>query len=188
MTQKEALAYLGEDWEDTFEEEIFALKQQILTLIPIQKLYQAKIDKCEKLEEAFVFLGGRLASENSFAVKDFTFSDVILEAFQNYQQYKNQLKLNITQVNTSNLLKIVCDSLIKLEVEYANLWSLSNSVDKVVLSNQPDPMDLLQAIKRFNELKGYTFSDLKEMINVAPKVLVEEQKRLTLYATKYGKL
>ena len=188
MTYEEALTYLGEDWEDTFEEEIFALKQQILTLIPIQKLYQSKIEKCKKLEEAFVFLGGRLATENSFAVNDFTFSDVILESFQNYQQYKNQLKLNITQINTSNLLKIVCDSLIKLEVKYSNLWSLSDSVDKVVLSTQPDPMEVLQAIKRFNELKGYTFSDLKEMINVAPKVLVEEQKRLTLYATKYGEL
>jgi len=49
-------------------------------------------------------------------------------------------------------------------------------------------MELLQAIKQFNKLKGYTFSDLKEMLIVAPKVLVEEQKRLTLYATKYGKL
>ncbi len=188
MTQKEALTYLGEDWEDAFEEEIFALKQQILTIIPIQNLYQAKIDKCKKLEEAFVFLGGRLAIENNFIDDRYTFSEIILDAFQNYQQYKNKLKLNLTQIYTSNSIKFICESLLKLEIEYANLWNLNSEIVQVTLSNQPDPMELLQAIKQFNKLKGYTFSDLKEMLIVAPKVLVEEQKRLTLYTTKYGKL
>lgn len=187
MTQEEALAYLGEEWEDVFEEEIFALKQQLLTLLPVQKLYQSKIDKWKKLEEAFVSLGGKLEQDVLIEATDFSFSEQLLEAFESYQKYKNQLKLKLSQINTSISLENICDNLIELEIQYAFKWNLNVEVDKVVLSSQPDPMEILQGIKRFNSEEGYTFTDLKEKINVVPKVLIEEQKRLTLYYSKYGK-
>jgi hypothetical protein len=187
MTKEEALAYLGEDWEDVFEEEVFALKQQLLTLLPVHKLYQSKIDKWKKLEEAFVSLGGKLEEDVHFETPNFSFSEQLLEAFESYQKHKNNLKLKLTQITTSSSLINICNSLIELELKYALKWNLNVEVDQVVLSSQPDPMEILQAIKLFNNEEGYTFTDLKEKINVAPKVLIEEQKRLTLYYSKYGK-
>ena len=60
MTRDEAFAYLGEEWEDTFEEQIFLLKQQLISVLPVNKLYQSKLKKWEKLEEAFRVLGGTI--------------------------------------------------------------------------------------------------------------------------------
>jgi hypothetical protein len=48
-------------------------------------------------------------------------------------------------------------------------------------------MEIWSGIKSFESLGGKTFDDLKEMSNLVPETLKREQKRLTLYYTKYGK-
>lgn len=188
MTNEEAIAYLGEDWEDAFEEQIFALKQQLLTLLPVSKLYQSKLSKWKKLEEAFCVLGGKLEDERFIDIEIPSFSNLIQEAFKQYQATKNQLKLLLMQYSSSVVVEQLLKKFTTLEIEYALNWINGVLDDTIVLSSLPDPMELLTAIKSFEEQGGTTFDDLTEKLNVAPEVLIREQKRLTLYYSKYGKL
>ena len=188
MTKEEAYAYLGEEWEEVFEEQIFTLKQQLLTLVPIYKLYKAKLSKWKKLEEAFIHLGGQFQQVDLSQLKLETpiFSDNISDAFKTYQEYRNRLKISLLNSVDSEIVIVVLDSFIKLEVSYAALWQSEDFDDNIIISNVPDPMEILKAIKCFENLGGKTFKDLIEMANVAPETLKREQKRLTLYHTKYG--
>jgi len=187
MTRDEAFAYLGEEWEDTFEEQIFLLKQQLISVLPVNKLYQSKLKKWEKLEEAFRILGGTIEEQYFAEITIPVFLNNILNSFTLYQESRNDFKLKF--LNTINLrdAKILLQAFNKLECVYAALW-LDEVVDEnVVVSNVPDPMEILSAIKSFENLGGKTFDDLKEMIKAVPETLKREQKRLTLYYTKYGK-
>jgi hypothetical protein len=188
MTKEEAYAYLGEEWEEGFEEQIFTLKQQLLTLVPIHKLYEAKLSKWKKLEEAFIHLGGQFQQVDLSQLKLETpiFSDNISDAFKTYQEYRNRLKISLLNSVDSETVIVVLDSFIKLEVSYAALWHSEDFDDNIIISNVPDPMEILKAIKCFENLGGKTFKDLIEMANVAPETLKREQKRLTLYHNKYG--
>jgi hypothetical protein len=188
MTKEEAYAYLGEEWEEGFEEQIFTLKQQLLTLVPIHKLYEAKLSKWKKLEEAFIHLGGQFQQVDLSQLKLETpiFSDNISDAFKTYQEYRNRLKISLLNSVDSETVIVVLDSFIKLEVSYAALWQSEDFDDNIIISNVPDPMEILKAIKCFENLGGKTFKDLIEMANVAPETLKREQKRLTLYHNKYG--
>ena len=189
MTKVEALSYLGEDWEDSFEEQIFTLKQQLLTLVPVNKLYQAKLSKWKKLEEAFINLGGQFkqADLSQLIFETPIFSDNISDAFKTYQEFRNRLKISLLNNVYSVAVIVVLDSFIKLEVSYAALWQSEDLDDNIIISNVPDPMEILKAIKCFENLGGNSFEDLKEMAYAAPEILKREQKRLTLYHTKYGK-
>jgi hypothetical protein len=187
MTRDEALAYLGEEWQDSFEEEIFLLKQQLISLVPINKLYQSKLKKWEKLEEAFRVLGGTIEYQHFSLITIPVFFNDILNSFTLYQENRNDFKLKL--LNTTNLsdAKIILDAFIELESLYASLW-LDEEVDEnIIVSNIPDPMEILNAIKSLENLRCKTFDDLKEMIKAVPEILIREQKRLTLYYTKYGK-
>ena len=188
MTKEYAYAYLGEEWEEGFEEQIFTLKQQLLTLVPIHKLYEAKLSKWKKLEEAFIHLGGQFQQVDLSQLKLETpiFSDNISDAFKTYQEYRNRLKISLLNSVDSETVIVVLDSFIKLEVSYAALWHSEDFDDNIIISNVPDPMEILKAIKCFENLGGKTFKDLIEMANVAPETLKREQKRLTLYHNKYG--
>ena len=188
MTKLEALSYLGEEWEDSFEEQIFTLKQQLLTLVPIHKLYQSKLSKWKKLEEAFISLGGQFKQVDlsKLIFETPIFSDNISDAFKTYQEFRNRLKISLLNSVDSEAVIVVLDSFIKLEVSYAALWQSEELDDNIIISNVPDPMEILKAIKCFENLGGKTFKDLIEMANVAPETLKREQKRLTLYHNKYG--
>ena len=188
MTKEEAYAYLGEEWEEGFEEQIFTLKQQLLTLVPIYKLYKAKLSKWKKLEEAFIHLGGQFQRVDLSQLKLETpiFSDNISVAFKTYQEYRNRLKINLMNCILSDEVGVILDSFIKLEITYATLWQKSDLEEDLIISKVPDPMGILMSIKHFENLGGKTFKDLIEMANVAPETLKREQKRLTLYHNKYG--
>ena len=187
MMKEEAFAYLGEEWEDAFEDEIFALKQQLLSILPVHKLYRSKLKKWGNLEDAYRSLGGRLEENEVFDIKIPVFFNEILSSFSLYQEVRNQLKLNLLNTfDLSNAEKLL-QSFVKLEVTYASLW-LSEYIDEnVIVSKIPDPMEVWNGIKIFESIGGTTFDDLKEMSNEVPETLKREQKRLTLYYTKYGK-
>ena len=187
MTRDEAFAYLGGEWEDTFEEQIFLLKQQLISVLPVNKLYQSKLKKWEKLEEAFRVLGGTIEDQHFSEITIPVFFNDILISFTLYQESRNDFKLKL--LNTINLsdAKIILEAFIKLECVYAALWFYEGLDDDIVVSNVPDPMEILIAIKSLENLGGKTFDDLKEMIKAVPEILIKEQKRLTLYYTKYGK-
>ena len=187
MTSEEAFAYLGEEWEDTFEVEIFALKQQLVSILPVHKLYESKLKKWENLEEAYLSLGGSLEEKEVFDVNIPDFFNEIVTSFSLYQKVRNQIKLNLLNTFNSIDAERLLQTLVKLEMAYASLWSLEDSDENVIVSKMPDPMEIWSGIKSFESLGGKTFDDLKEMSNLVPETLKREQKRLTLYYIKYGK-
>lgn len=187
MTQKEAIGYLGEDWEDNFEEEIFVIKQQLLKALPVYKLYQSKLKKWEKLEEAYLVLGGEFNENPLLEMEIPIFSEDVRAAFSLYNETRNNLKLKLLSVFTLKNADCILHGLISLEIIFASLWLLHDIDETVVLSKIPDPMEIWSGIKSFESIGGKTFDDLKEMSNVVPETLKREQKRLTLYYTKYGK-
>jgi hypothetical protein len=187
MTQKEAIAYLGEDWEENFEEEVFAIKQQLLNVLPVNKLYHSKLKKWEKLEDAYLVLGGELNEIPPIYLEMPIFPVDVRAAFSLYNEKRNKLKLKLLSVFSFKNAERILFALISLETTFASLWLLDDIDETVVLSKIPDPMEIWSGIKSFESLGGKTFDDLKEMSNVVPETLKREQKRLTLYYTKYGK-
>jgi hypothetical protein len=73
-----------------------------------------------------------------------------------------------------------------MEGKYHKLWS--NEVSKsnetqVALSKEPDPMEVLKAIKEVGG-EELAFSDLHSRYALLPEVLQNEVKRLTLLSEK----
>jgi hypothetical protein len=187
MTREEAISYLGEDWEETFEDEIFKLKKQILSLLPVDKLYHTKLSKWAKLEQAYLLLGGEIREVNCNVQINITFSDQISRSYSLYQENHNILKLKLLNTLSLSNAVIILRELILLEKGFAFLWVSIQVDESVILSKIPDPMEILNGIKEFEFAGGKTFDDLKVMSKEVPEILKREQKRLTLYYTKYGK-
>ena len=190
MTVKEAEIFLklGNDFDeddiiDAQENLLFELKQFFLTRVPLQKLFQSRLDKLSKLEETYSVF--QIEKEN-FAKNslDLTFdSDDILSVYNSYQLENKRIKNFISQSNNPNEVCFYVQELILLEKKYAQKWFDEKFIDEgVVVSKELDPMELLASIKNFS---GKSFAALKKNQNSPSETLLNEMKRLSLLAHKY---
>lgn len=204
MTREEALKFFGgtgdpDELQDAYEEQLFEYKQFFLSKAPVSKLFEGRMGKLRKLGDAYGLLADLDDNERivtnpgtdarpskvNFPLpsKEGTF---IIEAYKSFQEQKNELKRLISNATSAQELIHLAQSLIHLEKQNAAQWSTAlESEDGIIVSREPDPMYLLEAIKTYNKQDGETFAQLKNLENNPPEILIQEMKRLSLLFKKF---
>ena len=173
--------------EEIYEQEIFELKQFFLSRAPIAKLFKGRIAKLNKLQEVFDEINSNQIKAD-FEISFPENSIYLLDSFTNFQAVKNKIRLLISnELNGYNLLLLV-QKLIDLEKEHAKEWSFTDEIEldeTVVVSKEPNPIDILNAINEYQQKGNETLKELKRNENNPPNVLIQEMKRLSLLFKKY---
>ena len=188
MSPKEASAILGpyDDLQDAFELQLFEFKKQLIALAPIEKLIAPKLKKIKQLQEAFLLLGGEIDEISVSTYELVSPSENILESFKAYQDVRNNFKKLLSQSNSHEEIANFCQYLVAYEKMYASCWFTDEVNSSEIVSKEPDPMDVLKAIRVYNENGGFTFEDLMFDKNNPPEVLIKERNRLSLLVTKFS--
>ena len=188
MSPKEASAILGpyDDLQDAFELQLFEFKKQLIALAPIEKLIAPKLKKIKQLQEAFLLLGGEIDEISISTFELVSPSENILESFKAYQDVRNNFKKLLSQSNYHEEIANFCQYLVAYEKMYASCWFTDEVNSSEIVSKEPDPMDVLKAIREYNENGGFTFEDLRFDKNNPPAVLIKERNRLSLLVRKFS--
>jgi hypothetical protein len=188
MTEAEARIFLGyepeDELEDVIEDKMFEFKQFFLSKPIIWSTFKARLDKLAKIKEAIACLGeDELHSAVNLPV--FHSTENIVDAFQSFQQVRNACFLAINRATTCQELEMIIDSLLTSHTTYASLWpDVAFVSSTVILSKEPDPMDLLSGIKSVNLSGIVTFADLAEKLTDQSACVAEESKRLFMLHQK----
>lgn len=190
MTKEEALKYLEiedpDDLDDAYEEQLFGFKQFLLSKAPIAKLYEGRIRKLQKLEQSYNLLTGTAAPQPGSIDLPEIGSPDILEAYLAFQKARNELRRDIANAVSAPQLIVLAQALAALEKHHASHWNdMSETDEEVIVSKEPDPMYLLEAIKAYRSTGGETFEQLKNRENNPPELLIQEMKRLSLLFKKF---
>jgi hypothetical protein len=188
MKEKEIQLYFphtkDDNIDDIYDEKLFEFKQFFLNKPTIPKVFKAKIEKIKKFETAFRELKkqtNKLTENKHSNYSQLKTEGVnILETFNNYQKTKNQFKLLILNANNSTALIEVIENLMEITFDYLHKWPYIKNEEKIILSKEPNPMDILSSIKEFNLKGGFEFADIIKLQNKCPKLLQLESKRLSL--------
>ena len=188
MNQNEASAILGpyDDLQDAFEFLLFDYKKQLIALAPIEKLITPKLKKIKQLQEAYLTLGGVIEMVSITMFDPITPTEDLFESYKIYQNVRNSLKRSISNSLVYEEIENFCQHLVFYEKMYASCWFTHEFDTTEIVSKEPDPMDVLKAIREYNKNGGFTFDDLKMNKNNPPAVLIKERNRLSLLTTKFG--
>lgn len=191
MTKSEAKIFFpfneGDDLEELWEQRFFEQKQFFLTRPPIEKVFQSRIAKLLKQYDAYLLLGGDAVKNVPIDFKEETaFEESVLASYRLFHNYRNTFKSQVLQAQHPDQLAKVINAWTSMEKEYHKLWS--NEVSKsnevqVALSKEPDPMEVLKAIKEVGD-EELTFNDLYSRYALLPELLQNEVKRLTFLSEK----
>jgi hypothetical protein len=193
MTLAEAKIILGidsqEDAFDAFEEQLFALKQFFVTKPILQTTFRAKLKKLIQLQDALAVFEidfkqpAKVIELNPINAIEFS------SVFKEVQLLKNNLKLAINRSNNPFEIKEYVERLLELATNYYRCWKINATFDTsaVILSKEPDPMELLAAIQAANSAGINTFEELAENLNqqnAAISVLQLEAARCSMIYEK----
>ena len=193
MTLAEAKIILGidsqEDAFDAFEEQLFALKQFFVTKPILQTTFRAKLKKLIQLQDALAVFEidfnqpTKVIELNPINAIEFSI------VFKEVQLLKNNLKLAINRSNNPFEIKEYVERLLELATNYYRCWKINATFDTsaVILSKEPDPMELLAAIHAANSAGINTFEELAENLNqqnAAISVLQLEAARCSMIYEK----
>lgn len=193
MTAEEAINWLKlqqNEWQsednpqDTVDEILFVQKQFFLSKVPLERIYQPKIRLLKQLDVVQNALGLNGAEE----LQHFAFvpQQSIAATYREYQETRNFIKQKL--LNSAQALSVIhyAEQLLRIQKEYAALWNKPEAdLSAVLVSQEPDPMLLLAAIRDYEQSGGTSFLQLSKGENNVPEVLLNEQKRLSLLFQKY---
>lgn len=188
MREAEARIFLGyepeDELEDVIEDKLFEFKQFFLSKPIIWSTFTARLEKLAKIKEAMACFG-EFENKPSINLPVFQATENILEAFQSFQQVRNTCFLAINRATTCQELEMIINALLNSHTNYASLWPDIEFVSStVILSKEPDPMDLLSGIKSVNLSGIETFTDLAEKLTDESTCVAEESKRLFMLHQK----
>lgn len=193
MTKTEALrefqlddAFDEDNLIDLYEEKIFEFKQYFLSKTPIFKLFESKLSKLEKIGNAYSLLTNSNAEFNETKLEFNGSQTEILANYLHFQEEKNRMKTKIS--NSEKAFEIVSwvKNLLELEKMNAEHWFSEIEIDaNILVSKEPNPMEILEGIKIYQQNDGFNFDQLKKLENNPPEILIQEMKRLSLLFKKY---
>lgn len=185
MTKEESKLFLnvpeGIDLHDFFQAQLFEYKQFFIQRSPIPILFFNKLDKLHKMNEAYYVLQEiefkTLSTEHTNI--QLVFSKQVLEAFNQWEKEKSKLKQQIFIANDALKLSCIIESYLEITKLYYQQWYQPNfENNNELLSKEPDPMEIYQAILQFNKQGGSYFKDILEIADTF--ILQKEMKRLSL--------
>lgn len=190
MTVNEANVFFPheehDDLFDLFEDRFFEYKQFFLAKTPIRKVFESKLDKLMQMNQAFYFLTEQTINNSDVTeLKNIEFSDVVLEAFNQWEIEKGNCKKEIMLSDDAYSLRKSVVNYLFIVDKYREKWTTDKEIDLDVpqLSKDEDPMEVLFAIKEFNTQGGKVFNDILKMNSNS--FLLKEMKRLSLLSKKY---
>ncbi len=183
MEKNEALMFLGIsdvlELEDAYEQKIFEWKNFFVNRFPIPTLFRSKIKQLEKLDEAYAALGGEVIESSMDVAIKLEFSSDFKEAFHQFQEQRAQLKSKLFSAFHASEVISVVQGLINLTQAYAEVWNDENlATTGIVMSKEPDPMDLLEAINDAGKSGVHNISKIDELPE--GHLVLNEAKRLSL--------
>lgn len=173
-----------DELDELYLSRLFEFKQFFIQKPPIDKVFKAKLVKLNKMHSAFELISSETINCQSVLIKGIEFSDRILDAFNYFEEAKGQFKLTAYSALNAIELEVCVLNWLRLTDEYYKKWSefCDFEVDVDVLSKELDPMDLLAAIREFEQIGGRTFQDISQLKN--NQVLMKEMKRVSLLLEK----
>jgi hypothetical protein len=198
MTKEQAKLFF--DWDDNqnphevWEDKLFEFKQFFLTRPPIPQVFEARLKKLEKIRDAYFILTDQTIPDENIeeTMQNNThFPDEVIKAFNLQQGYRMKIKAKLLSAHTFTAIKNIISDWLAHEKCYQKKWKSTNFKDKegVVISKEPDPMELLQAFREYESAEGVlTFEKVKNDSDRLPEMVKNESKRLNLLFDKsYGK-
>lgn len=186
MIKEDALLYfpLTEeiDINDLYDELLFEQKQFLSNRMPISKVFNSRISRLKKMDEAFVFFGGQKREPAKIEVPlSACINDSIHESYQVFQQNLNQIRLTIFKASNVTELVSSIDQLFKNQIEFARKFEpLDYPIEiQPIVSKEPDAMEIIQAIQSANKIGITKFNELSQL--PADNILVQEANRLSLW-------
>ncbi|MBL4862082.1 MAG: hypothetical protein JKY09_03575 [Crocinitomicaceae bacterium] len=184
MTSEEARFYFSDleenELTDQYEQKLFEFKQFFLSKVPIEKLFRGRLKKIQSIDQAYVVLGGENENKEGFTPVSLEESEDLETVYTDYQLKKNVLKKSISEAASGWRLIEVIENYIELTRQYAKHWERTDiSVGNSVVSAEPDPMEIHQAIQEFKKNGGRSFIDVHKLDDT--NILVKESKRLSLW-------
>lgn len=191
MTNEEAKLFFpyneGNYLPDLYEDRLFEYKQFFLSKMPIRKVFESKLDKLVQMDKAYrILTGDENKAEISGDDDEVIFSDVILEAFNRWEQLKSKSKQQIMLAQNASILKRNVLSYLQFVDAYRMKWYTDHEIDIEIaqLSKDEDPMEVLEAIRSFGKEGGRNFDDILKM--KSNSFLLKEMKRLSLLIKNYS--
>ena len=185
MEKSEALLILGisheEEAESAYEEKVFEWKNFFVNRFPVPKLFHAKIIQLDKLETAYRSLEGQSYTTVNEPVKPYLFEKDFKLAFHEYSNKRSQLKMQLFAATNAEIIKRIVLELILLTKAYASVWTDSKlDTTGVIVSIEPDPMDVLKAIEEAKLLGVHNISEIDRLPE--DHLVLKEAKRLSLWS------
>jgi hypothetical protein len=193
MTEKEALIVIGaldrdEDLRELLEDLLFEIKQFIISKPLISKLVVGQLKKLEKLSEAVQVLN--IDSKNTSFLKEEAITqnanESILAIYNSYELNKAKLKQQLSSASSPVDMIYTISQLIKLQGDYSACWPLVEVLEDegVVISKEPDVMELLVEIKKMSTEGILAFQQLTQISLDKYPAIQQEAKRLSLLRKK----
>ncbi|MCH2225127.1 MAG: hypothetical protein MK066_10195 [Crocinitomicaceae bacterium] len=183
MTKEEAVTFLPikdiDDLDDLFEDKLFEMKQFLIGRFPVTKVIQGRLRKIDNITRSYEALGGKFDSFQAVPEMK-VLSTTVKAVIDEFQSKRSQLKLRMMSSRNGYEVIEIAKMLILLTRSYVEKWASPNvNTQGVLLSTEPDPMELFSALKEFNEQGYVDFKSIDEFSE--QNVLVREVKRLSLW-------
>jgi hypothetical protein len=193
MTEKEALVFLNasesdDDLSDLLEDALFEIKQFVFSKPLISKLIYGQIKKLEKLSEAALVL--KIEPKSTFFLKDESFhqpiNETILSVYNSFEFIKAQLKQQLSSEESPKEVILIVTQLVKLQQDYSAYWPFIEVANDegVIISKEPDAMELLAEIKKMSAEGIIAFQQLTQISLDNYPAIKQEMKRLSLLRKK----
>ncbi len=173
----------GDDLEDRYEELLFEDKQFFTTKAIIPKVFRARIERMRKREEAFRRISKTSPSENiSIVSVDQEIITDLLENYLRFQKVRSELMKQLYKVHECNSVILLIEQLLEYQLFYLMPWKISeiDGEKDIVISKEPDPSELFNAIKAFSEAGGSNVNEIQTLFFNGKSLLETETKRLSL--------
>lgn len=181
-----------EELDELLEDYLFEAKQYFVSKPLLKKLFDAKILKLKKINEAYLILkiNNNIEEEKVFDF-DFILDDSLKSLFENYHKQKSIFKKLVFQSDSINELISVVEAFFKYQSSFTNVWSEVQKTESndILLSNIVDEMQIINDIQTLNKMGVDSIDGLKNLISNNSKIdeiktLVMEVKRLSLQHEK----
>ena len=176
----------GDDLYDLYEERLFEDKQFFLNRAIIPSLFEKRMEKMQKREEAFRTLTDSELPTIKFEKIELQNSASISEAYSSFQSEKAKIFQSIFSAKNNPMVIQYIRNLIDLFAQYTSYWALKESFDinDILLSKDPEPVAFSLAIQSFEQAGGKNIVDLQLLTFDGKDSLLSEAKRLSLWRKK----
>jgi hypothetical protein len=173
----------GDDLEERYEELLFEDKQFFTTKAVVSKVFRARIEKMKKREEAFRSLTSSTISENYEPIQlSFEKTSDLHQNYLNFQKDRALLMQQLYRAKECQTVIDIIEHLLNRYVAYLVPWQMNRKEETagVIISKEPDPTDLYNALKAFSEAGGKNVNEIQTLFYNGKSLLETESKRLSL--------